>query len=116
VHGQKYLLIVTVTDYGRDHMRMNKKPDETMAALLTRWAKSESLTDEQLARTLGVSLPTISHWRCGHSAPNWNKWHLIADRSGRSVEDIALAIARGVKSLTATSDDATATSVKSRIL
>lgn len=71
--------------------------DETLADLLDDWAKREGLNDSDIASALGYSAPAILHWRKNHSTPVAKKWPLIAKLSGRTIEEVACAIARGVK-------------------
>lgn len=93
-------------------MATHRRNGETLRDLLNGWAEREHMSDGALIMQLGISLSTLANWRTGASAPPPNKWPLIADRTGRTMEDIALSIARGVKSLSASVNDATATTGK----
>ncbi len=70
---------------------------EDIGTLLGRWQRRESLTDEEIAARLGVSRQMLHHWRVGTSAPNRNRWPLIAERTGKTIEQVAVAVAQGVK-------------------
>jgi transcriptional regulator with XRE-family HTH domain len=70
----------------------------SLDALLADWQQRDGLTDEEAAAKLGVSKQMVHQWRREISAPNRRKWELIAERVGCTIDDVALAIANGVKS------------------
>lgn len=72
-----------------------KSPDLT--GIIAKWQRREGINDRQAAAMLGVSVSMLGQWRAGSSAPNRNRWPLIAERCGLSVEQVAVAVAQGVK-------------------
>lgn len=77
-----------------------KKAEKTadFAALVTDWQSRLVLTNSEAAALLGVTTDAIVKWRGGSSAPSRVKWRAVARTLGLSVEDLAVAIAQGVKS------------------
>ncbi len=83
---------------------------ETLSDILDQWAKRDQLSDEQIGNALGYSGPAVGHWRNQRSVPNAKVWGAIARMTGRTVEEIACAIARGVQRVPARRASATVAS------
>ncbi len=72
---------------------MSTKATETLADILN----GLGLEDVAIGEKLGYTGMAVNHWRNLRSVPSAKVWNRIAQLSGRTIEDIACAIARGVK-------------------
>lgn len=71
---------------------------ETLKDILTELMERENLSDAALGQALGgYSDTAVLHWRQLRSVPNVKVWHRLAWLSGRTIEQIACAIARSAK-------------------
>lgn len=82
-------------------------PSETLPDILTEMIDVRGMPAEMIGGALGVSGMAVHYWRQNRSVPNAKTWPRLAKLSGRTVEDIACAIARGVKRLPARPSRAT---------
>ncbi len=65
--------------------------------LLRAWFWNERADASELARRLDVTPAVVSLWLHGSHAPSRNSWAAIAKTLGCTIEDVAIAIAQGVK-------------------
>ena len=81
-------------------MTKQAKARETLDSLFQRWSDREGLDNERMAERLSISVRAVQNWRTGVACPPRTKWALLATHCGCSLDEIALAIAQEVRSVT----------------
>ncbi len=75
---------------------MNTNTTETLVDILDELTAA-GVTNDAIGDAVGKTGQAVIHWRTGRIVPGHKCWGLLAKLSGRTIEDIACAIARGVK-------------------
>lgn len=65
--------------------------------ILQSWMALEGIKADEAGKRMKVSGTIVRDWLGGACAPNRNHWSKVAKALGCTIEDVAVAIAQGVK-------------------